>query len=65
MIIPLIVYKSLRQHLASTLISAGAIALAGGLLIPVWVMRHESNRAFTSVTGGFDAVLGARSSKLQ
>jgi len=65
MIIPLIVYKSLRQHLVSTLVSAIAIALAGGLLIAVWVMRQESNRAFTSVTGGFDAVLGARSSKLQ
>lgn len=65
MIIPHIVYKSLRQHLVSTLVSAAAIALAGGLLIAVWVMRTESNRAFTSVTGGFDAVLGARSSKLQ
>ena len=65
MIIPHIVYKSLRQHLVSTLVSATAIALAGGLLIAVWVMRQESNRAFTSVTGGFDAVLGARSSKLQ
>ncbi|HEY8993060.1 MAG TPA: FtsX-like permease family protein [Lacunisphaera sp.] len=65
MIIPHIVYKSLRQHLVSTLVSAAAIALAGGLLIAVWVMRQESNRAFTSVTGGFDAVLGARSSKLQ
>jgi putative ABC transport system permease protein len=64
-IIPHIVYKSLRQHLVSTLVSATAIALAGGLLMAVWVMRQESNRAFTSVTGGFDAVLGARSSKLQ
>lgn len=65
MIIPHIVYKSLRQHLVSTLVSASAIALAGGLLMAVWVMRQESNRAFTSVTGGFDAILGARSSKLQ
>jgi putative ABC transport system permease protein len=64
-IIPHIVYKSLRQHLVSTLVSASAIALAGGLLMAVWVMRQESNRAFTSVTGGFDAILGARSSKLQ
>lgn len=60
-----IVYKSLRQYLVSTLVSAVAIALAGGLLMAVWVMRQESNRTFTSVTGGFDAVLGARSSKLQ
>lgn len=65
MIILFIVYKSLRQYAVSTLVSAVAIALAGGLLMAVWVMRQESNKTFTSVTGGFDAVLGARSSKLQ
>lgn len=65
MIIAHIVYKSLRQHLVSTLVSAAAIALAGGLLMAVWVMRGEANRSFTSVSGGFDAVLGTRSSKLQ
>ena len=65
MLILQIVYKSLRQHLVSTIVSATAIALAGGLLMAVWVMRQEANRTFTSVTGGFDAVLGARSSKLQ
>ena len=65
MLILHIVLKSLRQHLVSTLVSAVAIALAGGLLMAVWVMREEANRTFTSVTGGFDAVLGARSSKLQ
>ena len=65
MIIPYIVYKSLKQYAVSTLVSAVAIALAGGLLMAVWVMRQESNKTFTSVTGGFDAVLGARSSKLQ
>lgn len=65
MLILQIVFKSLRQHLVSTLVSATAVALAGGLLMAVWVMRAEANRTFTSVTGGFDAVLGARSSKLQ
>ncbi len=65
MVIPLVVYKSLRQHLVSTLVSAAAIALAGGLLMSVWVMRQEASRTFTSVSGGFDAVLCARSSKLQ
>jgi putative ABC transport system permease protein len=65
MIILLLVYKSLRHHLVSTLVSAIAIALAGGLLMAVWVMKDEANRTFTGVTGGFDAVLGARSSKLQ
>lgn len=65
MIIPHLVLKSLRQHLVSTLVSAVAIALAGGLLMAVWVMRDQANRTFTGVSGGFDGVLGARSSKLQ
>lgn len=65
MVILRLVGKSLRQHLVSTLISAVAIALAGGLLMAVWVIRHEAGRTFTGITGGFDAVLGARSSKLQ
>lgn len=60
-----IVYKSLRQHMVSTVVSAIAVSLAGGLIMAVWVMREESNKTFTSITGGFDAVLGARSSKLQ
>jgi putative ABC transport system permease protein len=65
MVVATIVGKSLRQHLVSTLVSAVAIALAGGLLMAVWVVKQEANQAFTGVTGGFDAVLGARSSKLQ
>lgn len=65
MVVLLVVYKSLRHHLASTLVSAFAIALAGGLLMAVWVMKEEASRTFTAITGGFDAVLGARSSKLQ
>lgn len=65
MVIFHLVYKSLRQHLVSTGVSALAIALAGGLLMSVWVLRTEANRTFSSVTGGFDAVLGVRSSKLQ
>ena len=61
----LIVLRSLRQHALSTIITALSIALAGGLLMAVWTVQQEANRAFTGVTGGFDAVLGARSSKLQ
>ena len=65
MIIARLVLKSLRQHLVSTLVSAVAIALAGGLLMAVWVLRSQADRTFTGVSGGFDAVLGARGSKLQ
>jgi putative ABC transport system permease protein len=60
-----IVFNSLRQHLLSTLVTALSIALAGGLLMAVWTVKTQSQAAFTGVTAGFDAVLGARGSKLQ
>jgi putative ABC transport system permease protein len=61
----LIVYRSLRQHLFSTIITAASLALAGGLLITVWMVRAEAQRSFLQTTTAFDAVLGARGSKLQ
>lgn len=60
-----IVWKSLRQHALSTCVTAFSIALASGLLMSVWVLRTQSLSAFTGMTGGFDAVLGARGSQLQ
>ena len=65
MTLPLIVRRSLRQHALSTTITALSIALAGGLLMSVWVVKDQSQRTFTQVNTGFDAVLGARGSKLQ
>ncbi len=62
---PLLVRKSLRQHALSTAVTAASIALASGLWLAVWVLQEQSQRAFTSVDSGFDAVLGARGSKLQ
>jgi putative ABC transport system permease protein len=61
----LLVGRSLRQHALSTLVTALSIALAGGLVMSVWVVKDQSQRAFTSVDAGFDAVLGARGAKLQ
>jgi putative ABC transport system permease protein len=61
----LIVRRSLRQHALSTTITALSIALAGGLLMSVWVVKEQSQKTFTQVNTGFDAVLGARGSKLQ
>ena len=61
----LILRRSLRQHALSTTITALSIALAGGLLMSVWVVKEQSQTAFTQVNTGFDAVLGARGSKLQ
>src|SRR5882757_3423694 len=60
-----IVFKSLRQHALSTCVTAISIALAGGLLMSVWVVKQQSQSTFTGVNGGFDGVLGARGSKLQ
>ncbi|MFI5336519.1 MAG: ABC transporter permease [Opitutales bacterium] len=65
MTLPLIVRRSLRQHALSTAITALSIALAGGLLMSVWVVKEQSQNTFTQVNTGFDAVLGARGSKLQ
>ena len=59
------VFRSLRQHLLSTVITSLSIALAAGLILSVWVIKDQSNATFTGVDAGFDAVLGARSSKLQ
>jgi putative ABC transport system permease protein len=63
--LPLIVYRSLRQHLLSTLITAGSLALAGGLLMSVWMTKAQAQKSFLRTTTAFDAVLGARGSKLQ
>jgi putative ABC transport system permease protein len=60
-----IVVRSLRQHALSTTVTAGSVALAAGLLMAVWVVKEQSQATFTGVNAGFDAVLGARGSKLQ
>ena len=65
MTLPLIIYRSLRQHALSTFVTAASIALACGLLMCVWMVKTQSQAAFTQTTTGFDAVLGARGSKLQ
>jgi len=65
MTVALIVRRSLRQHLLSTVVTALSIALAGGLLMSVWVVKEQAQATFAQVNGGFDAVLGARGSKLQ
>jgi putative ABC transport system permease protein len=61
----LIVFRSLRQHALSTMVTALSVALAGGLLMSVWSVKEQSQAIFTGVNAGFDAVLGARGSKLQ
>lgn len=60
-----LIYRSLRQHALSTLVTAGSIALAAGLLLTVWVVKTQSQSTFANTNSGYDAVLGARGSKLQ
>jgi putative ABC transport system permease protein len=60
-----IVWRSLRQHALATIVTALAIALAGGLLLAVWTVKTQAQATFTRMNSGFDAVLGARGSKLQ
>lgn len=60
-----LVHRSLRQHALSTVVTAASLMLATGLLLTVWMLRSQAARAFTDADAGFDAVLGARGSKLQ
>ncbi len=60
-----LVFKSLRQHALSTVITALSIALATGLWLSVWVVKTQAQGTFSGVNAGFDAVLGARGSQLQ
>jgi len=52
-----LIYRSLRQHALSTLVTAGSIALAAGLLLTVWVVKTQSQSVFAATNSGFDAVL--------
>lgn len=65
MTLPLIIYRSLRQHALSTIVTASSIALACGLMMSVWTVKTQSQTAFAATGTAFDAVLGARGSKLQ
>lgn len=60
-----LIRRSLRQHLVSTSVATLLVALGMALVISVWVLRAEAERAFTRSASGYDAVLGARGSKLQ
>jgi putative ABC transport system permease protein len=59
-----LVRRSLRQHALSTSVTAGAAALACGLVLAVFNVTAQARDAFVR-DPGFDAVLGARGSPLQ
>jgi putative ABC transport system permease protein len=56
--------RSLRQHALPTAVTAGASALACGLVLAVFSVTAQAKDAFVR-DPGFDAVLGARGSQLQ
>ncbi|MCC5790046.1 MAG: ABC transporter permease [Opitutales bacterium] len=60
-----LIRRNLRQGGLATALTIVSLSLAVGLLLCVWVLRAESERAFQNSTGPFDAVLGARSAPLQ
>ena len=57
--------NSLRQYALSTAITSLSIGMAGALLLSVWVIKNQARTTFAQIDSGFDAVLGARSTKLQ
>lgn len=61
----MLVRRSLRQHLLSTLVTVASVALAVGLTISVFAVTAQTKDAFTGGQMGFDAVVGARGSPLQ
>jgi len=65
MTLGLIVRRSLRQHAFSTSITAASIAMGAGLLMSVWVLKEQAQATFAGMNSGYDAVLGARGSKMQ
>lgn len=62
--IAFLVRRSLRQHALSTAVTAGAAALACGLVLSVFSVTAQARDAFVR-DPGFDAVLGAKGSELQ
>ena len=57
--------KGFRQHFFGSLIAAFSIALAGWLFLGTMKIQKLTQTSFANASGGFDAVLGARGSKLQ
>jgi len=61
----MLVRRSLRQHALSSGVTMLSIALAAGLVMSVFSLRSQSREAFLGGAGNFDAVVGARGSRLQ
>jgi len=60
-----IAMRGIRERRVSSAITIAAVALACSLLMLVWAFKKEAEQTFAGASGGFDAVLGPRGSKLQ
>jgi putative ABC transport system permease protein len=60
-----IAMRGIRERRVSSAITIAAVALACSLLMLVWAFKKEAEQSFAGASGGFDAVLGPRGSKLQ
>lgn len=63
--LPFLLLRSLRQHALASFITIFSIAMASGLVMSIIAIRDQAYEAFTGGATAFDAVLGARGSKLQ
>ena len=57
--------RGVRKHAFSSFLAILTIAMAVGLFLSTWKINDNTRLAFHHSAGGFDAVLGARGSKLQ
>jgi len=57
--------RGVRKHAFSSFLAILTIAMAVGLFLSTWKINDDTRLAFNHSAGGFDAVLGARGSKLQ
>jgi len=60
-----IVFKSLRHHRFSNMLAAISIAMGIALLVAVYSFKEQSQKTFTEVGLGVDAILGPKGSPLQ
>ncbi|MDX1950954.1 MAG: ABC transporter permease [Verrucomicrobiota bacterium] len=60
-----IIIRNLRQNAFSSALTAFSVALAAALALTAWSVRDQTRSAFINLDSGYDAVLGARGSKLQ